>query len=165
MNRLSMIAAGCAGVGLLCIALLGVADIIGTQFLGRPVPGTLEITKTLLVFCILLGVAQAEADGKHIRVQVAVNAMPTRLSRVLDLLAPLSMAVFFGAIAWAGWDMLRQSVTSGEYDEGLIKLPLWPARLALAVGATLMTAQCLVNMVRRLRGSRVPQRDEPLAPL
>ncbi|MEP6656179.1 MAG: TRAP transporter small permease [Betaproteobacteria bacterium] len=165
MTRLSLVAAGCAGVGLLCMAFLGVADIIGTQFLRRPIPGTVEITRGLMVFCIMLGLAQAEAEGKHIRVEVVIDLLPGRLRRYFNVLAPISMAILFGAIAWAGWDMVRQSIANREYDEGLIKLPLWPARLALAVGATMMVVQSLANVRRVLRRAVDQPQAQPLAPL
>jgi TRAP-type C4-dicarboxylate transport system permease small subunit len=151
MSRLSLAAAACAGVGLLFMALLGVADIIGTQFLRSPVHAAVELTRALMVFSIMLGVAQAEAQGKHIRVEVAVGLLPLRARRYFNVLAPLTMAILFAAIAWGGWDMLRQSIANREHSEGLIKIPFWPARLALAVGATLMVGQCLVNVRRVLR--------------
>ena len=158
MTRLSLIAAACAGVGLMFMALLGVADIIGTQFFGKPVHGAVELTKGLMVFCIMLGIAQAEARGKHIRVEVAIGLLPRRAQRWFDVLAPLSMAILFAAVAWGGWDMLRQSIANQEHSEGLIKIPFWPARLALAVGATMMVAQCLVNVRKVLRRAV----DQPL---
>jgi TRAP-type C4-dicarboxylate transport system permease small subunit len=163
MKRLSFVAAGCAGFGLLYMAFLGVADIIGTQFLRRPIPGTVEVTRCLMVFCIMLGVAQAEAEGKHIRVEVAIDLLPLRVRRYFNVLAPLSMTILFGAIAIAGWDMLRQSIANHEYDEGLIHLPLWPARLALAVGATMMVLQSLANTRNVLR--RAVDAPAHLAPL
>ena len=165
MKRLSLLAAGCAGVGLLCMAFLGVADIIGTQFLRRPVPGTVELTRALMVFCIMLGLAQAEAEGKHIRVEVAIDLLPVRWRRYFNVLAPLSMAILFAAIAWGGWDMLRQSIANREYAEGLIKIPFWPARLALAVGATMMVLQSLANVRKVLRRAVDQPLDQPLAPL
>jgi TRAP-type C4-dicarboxylate transport system permease small subunit len=147
------------------MAFLGVADIIGTQLLRRPIPGTVELTRGLMVFCIMLGVAQAEAEAKHIRVEVMIDLLPLRLRRYFNVLAPISMAILFGAIAWAGWDMLRQSIVNREYDEGLIRLALWPARLALAFGATLMAAQSLVNVRKVLRRTIDQPQGQPLAPL
>jgi len=163
MSRLSFVAAACAGVGLLFMAFLGVADIIGTQFLRSPISGTVEFTRQLMVFCIMLGVAQAEAEGKHIRVEVAIGLLPVAWRRYFNVLAPTSMAILFAAIAIFGWDMLRQGIVNREHAEGLIKIPFWPARLALALGATLMTLQCLVN-ARKVMRRNVEQREH-LAPL
>ena len=165
MTRLSLVAAACAGVGLLFMALLGVADIVGTQFLRSPVHGTVELTKALMVFCIMLGIAQAEAQGKHIRVEVAVALLPRRVQRYFDVLAPLSMAILFAAVAWGGWDMLRQSIANHEHSEGLMKIPFWPARLALAVGATMMVAQSLVNVRKVLRRAVDQPQDAVQPPL
>lgn len=165
MKPLSRAAAALAGVGLLMMAFLGVADIIGTQFLGRPVPGTVEITRGLMVFCIMLGLAHAEAQGKHIRVEIGVEHLPPRARRYFNVLAPLGMAILFALIAGFGWDALWKSVATGEYDEGSIALPLWPARLALAVGATMMAAQSVLRIREVWRAGPDETAERPLAPL
>lgn len=165
MRGLSLAAARVAGIGLMVMACLGVADIIGTQFLGLPVPGTVEITRALMVFCIMLGLALAEADGKHIRVEILIERLPPKLRRYFNLLAPLSMAILFAAIAWFGWDALLQSVASKEYDEGSIAIPGWPSRLALAVGATMMVAQSIFRMREVFRDKAEKAQEQPLAPL
>lgn len=165
MKFLSRAAAGLAGVGLLIMAFLGVTDIVGTQFAGRPIPGTVEITRSLMVFCIMLGLAHAEAEGKHIRVEIGIDLLPRGIRRYFHVLAPLMMAILFAMIAWFGWDALRQSIESREYDEGSIAIPLWPARLALALGATMMVAQSILRIRDVSRVERDDSAEQPLAPL
>ena len=165
LTRVSVIAARIAGVGLLLMALLGVADIIATQFLKSPIPGVVEITRGMMVFCIMLGLALAESDGKHIRVEIGLERLPARLRHYLNALAPISMAVLFALIAWFGWHAFWQSVVSKQYDQGSLQLPLWPARLALATGATLVALQALVRIARVLRQPTGRDGEQPLAPL
>jgi TRAP-type C4-dicarboxylate transport system permease small subunit len=61
--------------------------------------------------------------------------------------------------------MLRQSIANREYAEGLLKIPFWPARLALAIGATMMALQSLANVRKVLRRAVDQPLDQPLAPL
>lgn len=156
VRRLSVMAASLSGVCLLFMGFLGVADIIGTHFLGRPIPGGVEITKALMVCVIMLGMALAEAQGRHIRVGVVAEHLPRRLQGPLEVLSHFAMAVMFAAIAWFGWDAFWGSIVRYEYDEGLIQVPLWPARLLLALGATLMTVQASLLAYARLAGKQVP---------
>lgn len=139
-----------SGIGFLAMAFLGTADVIGTQFLGLPIPGTYEITKVLMVASLFFGIAMAQRERKHVRVELLVNRLPAGPRRIFDLIADLSMAAMFGLVAWFGWDSFVRAVVTDEYTQGLIEVRLWPSRLALVVGSVLLVAQALVMVYRRL---------------
>ena len=148
MKYISLAAAGCAGIALVLLALIGTADVIGAQA-GVPVPGTLEIGASLMVAGIALGLPKAQYDRRQIRVEIFVDRLPPRLRAVFDVIAQLSLAVMLGAIGWMAWPMFFKSIATNEFAQGLIELPMWPARLALALGATLAVVQTIVLIVRR----------------
>src|SRR6186713_2022211 len=105
MKLVSIAAAGLAGVALVLLALIGTADVIGSQFLGRPVPGTVEIGSSLMVAGIALGLPLAQYARRHVRVEIFIDRLPRRARAVLDILAQLSLAVMLAGIAWLGWRM------------------------------------------------------------
>ena len=148
MKFISLAAAGLAGGALVLMALIGTADIIGSQFFGRPVPGTLELSSSLMVAGIALGLPLAQRARRHVRVEIFIDRLPPRARAWLDLLAQLSLGVTLAGFAWLGWRMFLTSIASREFAEGLIELSLWPARLALAVGATLAVIQTIVMIFR-----------------
>ena len=55
--------------------------------------------------------------------------------------------LFFALIAWFGWKSGLHSAGVGECSPGIVNYPVWPARLVLAVGATLMSVQCLFDLL------------------
>jgi TRAP-type C4-dicarboxylate transport system permease small subunit len=57
---------------------------------------------------------------------------------------------FFFLIAWQGWVYGLHSLKIGEYESGLIPFPVYPAKLALAMGASIMALQCLRDFVETL---------------
>jgi TRAP-type C4-dicarboxylate transport system permease small subunit len=148
MKFVSLAAAGLAGVALILMALIGTADVIGTQFLGRPVPGTVEIGSSLMVAGIALGLPRAQYARRHVRVEVVVDRLQPRLRAVLDIVAQISLALLLAGIAWMGWRMFLTSIATKEFSQGLIEIALWPARLALALGATLAVVQTIVLILR-----------------
>jgi TRAP-type mannitol/chloroaromatic compound transport system permease small subunit len=54
-------------------------------------------------------------------------------------------------IAYFGWFATLRSFGSGEIRQGQLGFPVWPARMALALGASLMVLQCLIQFLSTLR--------------
>ena len=59
-----------------------------------------------------------------------------------------------------------RSFEQGEIASGIINFPIWPARFALCLGASLMTIQCASDLIALLSGRQGPDphRREPAAP-
>ncbi|MDH3663666.1 MAG: TRAP transporter small permease [Alphaproteobacteria bacterium] len=141
-----------SGLALLAMMIAGAADVIGTNLdiaglQSRPVPAAFEFMATMMVVTVFLGTALAQARRNHIRVEVLVNRLPPAGQRVMEALQHTLSAVMWGLIAWFGWKSGLHSVGVGEYAPGLINFPVWPARLVLGFGATVMTVQCLFDLL------------------
>lgn len=158
IGRASRVGAFLAGLAIFAMMLVGAADVVGLFVFNSPLPGAFEITETLLVASVFLALALAQAKGRHIRVDVFLRLLPRPARRALDLAGQLLTAALFGLISWMSWDVAAGSLAVGEYSAGLIHFPVWPARVALALGASLMTLQTLAdaavaaNLVRRPEG-------------
>ena len=148
LYRLDRWAAILAGLALFMMMIVGAADIIGTKIFDQPVPGTYEITETFMVASAFLAMALAQAERSHIRVELLVNRLPQRLRAVVDAFGQVCTAAVFIGIGWFGWSSALHSMQVGEFSSGSLPMPLWPARLALALGATLMVVQSLADMWR-----------------
>ena len=148
MKFISLAAAGLAGGALILMALIGAADVIGSQFFGLPVPGTVELGEGLMVAGIALGLPLAQYARRHVRVEIVVDRFPPRLRGALDVVAQLCLALMLAGIAWMAWRMFLTSIATKEFSQGLIEIATWPARLALALGATLAVVQTIVLILR-----------------
>lgn len=154
--RLNRWAAYLAGLTLLFMALIGALDVIATRFFGWPIPGTVESTETMMVACIFLAIALAQQQGRHIRVEIVVSLLGRRAQASAGVLAALVTCILFTMIAWFGWKSAAHSVALGEFKSGLIDFPMWPARLTLALGATLMVLQSLIDLFVAVRSLVTP---------
>jgi len=151
LSRLESLAAAVAGLGVLVMMLLGGVDVITTKLLDWPIPGVYELTETLMVASVFLALALSQRQKKQIRVELFTERLSHRRRRWLDAVADLCSLAVYGFIAWFGVRTAWTSIAVGEFSSGLIKLSLWPAKTALAVGALLMCAQCLSDLLSRLR--------------
>lgn len=144
-------AALCAAAAVLGMMLIGAIDVIGTALFHRPFPGAYELTEALMVASVFLALALSQRDGRQIRVTLLADRLTLRGKAWLDVLAELFNVVVYAAIAWYGWGAAADSWGISELSSGLLRFPLWPPKLALALGATLMTIQCLAGIRIALR--------------
>jgi TRAP-type C4-dicarboxylate transport system permease small subunit len=149
--RVERHAAALAGIGVLVMMLLGGLDVLATNLLSQPIPGAYEIIETMMVASIFLALALSQAEGRQIRVELITERLGARARGVLDALADLCSLLVYGLIAWYGIRAAWSSTLIGEFSSGIVKFPQWPAKIALALGALLMVAQCGVGAWRSVR--------------
>ena len=143
------------GAGVLLAMFLGTADVVGTQFLGRPLPGALELTEATMVLIVFGALAFAQFRRGHIRVELVYTHMPPRVRASMDAFTHLVALVFFGLLLWLAVDEAIFSWSIGEATQGLIRFPLYPARWILVAGTALMVIQLLLDLeldLRRIAG-------------
>jgi TRAP-type C4-dicarboxylate transport system permease small subunit len=144
--RLGELGSWLAGASLLLMMLIGAIDIIGAKLLNRPLPAALETTEALMVLGVFLALAYTQAHRQHIVVDLLTTRLGPGARRALDGLAQLLTLGVFGLVAWQGWVLGLTSLHIREYASGILPFPLYPSKLALAVGATLMVLQLLVDI-------------------
>jgi TRAP-type C4-dicarboxylate transport system permease small subunit len=129
----------------LLLSFLVVADVIGRTVFGAPVKGTPELVSMSIVIICFLQASYAIRSGAMLRVDTFEEAMPAPVRAVLLALGFLLGAAFFGVIVYGSVDPLLHAWRSGEYEgEGALRVPTWPARLTVLVGAALATLNYLL---------------------
>ena len=149
--RLSRACAFLSGVALLLMMVAGASDVISTNLdiIGlpsSPIPAVFEFMATMMVVTVFLGTALGQARRNHIRVEVIVNRLPPGGRKFMELVQHSLSVLMWGLIAWYGWKSGFHATAVGEFAPGLVNFPVWPARLILGLGASLMTVQCLFDM-------------------
>ena len=169
LTRINRAAASLAGAAILLMMLVGAADVIMTNlnlfgFASRPIPATTEFMATMMVVAVFLGLSLAQQRRSHIQMDVSQFAGPA-VRRPLEALHHLSHGLLYGLIAAFGWSAAGHAFEVGEFAAGAYDFPIWPARLILAAGASLMTVQCAVDLAAVfLPALRIPQDDVPVKP-
>lgn len=142
-----------AGVALFLMAIVGTADVVGSA-MGVPLVGSYEIIETLMVITIFMAVAAAQQNNAHIRVELVTRLFSPRIQILFFVFGLVCSLVLFGLIAYFGWLATFRSFSTGEFRQGQLAFPVWPSRMALSLGATLMLIQCLNDIYVKLRQFR-----------
>lgn len=139
------------GLGMLIAMFLGVADVIGTQLLRSPVPGAYEITESTMTLIVFGALAYAQIRRAHIRVELLYTHAGPQAKAALDVLADIAAQVFFGLLLWQAYQEAAYSFQINERTVGLIRFPLYPARIVLAAGTALMILRLGLDLIVDVR--------------
>ena len=150
--KFTRVAAVLSGVSILMMMFAGAADVVMTNLdvvglRSNPIPATFEFMGAMMVVTVFLAVSYAQHDRRHIRVELLVRRMPRFWQKAADVLQYGLSLFVFAFIARFAWPAAIHGFTVGEYATGIINFPLWPARFVLAFGVTLMSLQCLFDLV------------------
>jgi len=138
----------------LIIFLLGFlvcADVIGRAVFNSPVKGTPEmVSMSIVIICFLLA-GYAVQSGGMIYTDVFSGMFGVRGLAAAQLLSALLGIVFFGLIVWGSYEPTLHAIASGEYEgEGALRVPVWPARIIVIIGATLVVASYTLHALRAI---------------
>ncbi len=157
MNRLSRLLEPVAlaillvgGLGLVISTFLGAADVVGTQIFGVPVPGATEITESTMVIIVFGALTYTQIRRSHIRVELLYMRVGARGQAAMDVFASLMALLFFSLLLWQAANEALFSIRIEEATFGLVRLPLWPARIMLAAGTALLILQLLLDLAEDL---------------
>ncbi|MDF1790723.1 MAG: TRAP transporter small permease [Thalassobaculaceae bacterium] len=170
LRRVAIIVLLIGGIGTMAAMFLGTIEVVGTQILHTPVPGALELTESTMVLIVFGALSYAQIRRSHIRVELIYTNMGPRTRAAMDVFANLAALVFFGLLLWQAYHEAVYSLQIGEATVGLIRFPLFPARLILAIGTAMLILQLLLDMItdicRVIDGSElVPTEDyDPTRP-
>ncbi|MEM8973896.1 MAG: TRAP transporter small permease [Pseudomonadota bacterium] len=163
IERLALAILLVGGLGLLMSMFLGVGDVIGTQFLASPLPGAKELTESTMVLIVFGALTYAQIQRSHIRVELLYTRMGPRGRAAMDVIADLAALLFFSLLLWQAINEAIFSVQLNEATVGLIRFPLYPARIILAAGTALLIVRLLIDLIQDLQ--RVRTGEELEAPV
>jgi TRAP-type C4-dicarboxylate transport system permease small subunit len=126
------------------------ADAGGRSFFDTPMPATYEMSQTAMVYIVFLALAFSQARGAHLRLDFLVKRLSPRGQAILNAFALLIGLVVFALIFWQTWWRAVDSFVTKEYMEGLLGIPYYPARFAVAIGAFLLWIQFAIDLVRSI---------------
>src|SRR5512145_73512 len=146
-------------VGMIAAMLAGVADVVGTEFLGRPVLGTLEFTESTMVLVVFGALAYAQERRAHIRVELLYSHVGPRGKSFMEAVTHIVAFLFFALVAWQGYVELLYSWEIKESTMGSVRFPLYPARVLLLLGMALLLLRLAIDIAQdigRLRRGEPP---------
>jgi TRAP-type C4-dicarboxylate transport system permease small subunit len=158
-SRLSSLAAVIATVCTIALAGTLSADAISRAITGRSLVGMVEMSETLLVAIVFLGLAYCGVTGAHIAMNLVTAALPDRAAAWARTIAYTLVLLLVIWMIFATGDRAVDSFIRAEYKFGLAHWPLWPARSVITLGLILCVPVFLVTLISNVQvalGKRTP---------
>jgi TRAP-type C4-dicarboxylate transport system permease small subunit len=136
-----------AGLALVAMMLLTVADVLLRAFLNSPIRGTFEIVELLLACTVFIALPAAFLRDEHIAVDVTGPRLRPLLKRIAEVIALTLISV----LAWQGFRRALDPVAAMDVtaDLALARFWYWIPVLAGLVGGGLAAAYMAAKGGRR----------------
>lgn len=138
-----IVAAGILGIimGLTC------ADVIGRYFFNHPIPGALEITESLMVGVVFLSIAYIQSKKGHTKMELLLERLPKKAQVYLAILGVLTGIFVFVVFAWSGGSNAWSAWVTGDYREGVIRVPYWPSKMLIPIGCFMIFIRFIFDLI------------------
>ena len=101
----------------------------------------------LLLALVFIGMAGAESKGENYSVTILVQALKRDTQRVLRTIARLVSLLALTLMAWFSWSRGIAAMFASEASYGVISYPVWPSRLLIAFGLTMLALQLVAGIL------------------
>jgi TRAP-type C4-dicarboxylate transport system permease small subunit len=143
---------GSAGIVVMMFLVCG--DIVGRYLLRAPIVGAFEITEFLMAGIIFIGFAFTQAQKAHLSIDLLFTRLTPSTQNSLTIFNLIVTFLFYALIAWRGVVGSWEAYALDDKTAGLIRIPYWPARAVIPLGAILLCLQIFLDIVEGLRERR-----------
>lgn len=150
-----------AGITILCLILLAVAQIFGRKFFNTPLPGFIDWVEQFMAIFALLGIAYCQRLGGHIRMDILVGHFRGRLLWLAEIMSTLLMILVVSVLIYGSYFHFLRAYEHGDSSID-IALPLWPAKLLVPIALSLLLIRLLLQLWGYIHAFLHPQ-DTPVA--
>lgn len=138
-----------AVIALLAMLLLVCANVIMRYIFKNPIPGTYELTQSLMI-CLTPCIAVTIMAKQNVWVDVCTAKFGRIGQLVVDLITmPVSVGII-GVMCWQGFNMILKSIRKGTYSSIMsFRLVEWPFRAVYFIAMLMATLAALAFMIER----------------
>lgn len=129
-------------------------DVILRTLTGHGVTGVIEAVDPMLVCVAFFALAVTEMKGEHVALSLVTDRMVPRIRYALITFGTLLCIVFACVLAISGAMEAITSISTHEVRAGVVRVPLWPARIAVVIGALALLLQFILTFVDAIRSAR-----------
>lgn len=133
---------------------VGALDIVMGNTVGFFLSFKVELSGTLLASGIFLACGPVQRASEHIRVDLLEPWMGATFLRFREIVALVCGGLMIGLIAYGLWQQAYKSILIFEASADTSGFPIWPWKLACAVGASLCVLTLLAQLLQKLRPAR-----------
>lgn len=154
--KLETLLALLSGLAVFALMMLAVVSVGGRNFMGRPLPGYVDWIEQAMPLIAFMGIAYAQRNGGHIRMDLVVGALKGRALYLAEFVTTLAILLLVGLMIWGSWAHFDRSFDTAmpmwSRDSSMdIGIPIWPAKLLVPVALSVLAARLVLQLWAYLR--------------
>lgn len=157
-----LVALQAEGTSLLMILLVIIMcmEVFLRYVLKSPTIWALEFTTFLYGMHFVMGYSYTEQFHGHVRVDIFSSKLPPKAQDILYIVttAVISLPVCLMLCIWA-FDNAWLSTRTLEHSASAWGPPIWPVKIIMALGFTLLFLQVLSNFLKKIIALRAPHTE------
>lgn len=131
-------------------------DVIGRNFMGRSLIGTVETVSLMMGVLVFSGLAVTELNRGHIVVETFQSLFPKPLKRISRIVNSLLAVGVSGLLLNQLFTKTMDVLAEQEFTM-ILKLPYWPAAILMLIGFAAFFVLLVLRLIRDIVGTR----DQP----
>ncbi|MEH6386759.1 MULTISPECIES: TRAP transporter small permease subunit [Pseudomonas] len=125
-----------------------ILEVFLRYLFNSPTVWTNELTQMLFGAYAVLSGGYLLAHRGHVNVDLFHSQLKPRARAVVDIIGSIIFFIFVLALLYFGYEMAQESVSSWETSYSAWNPPIWPIKVAIPVGATLLLLQGIVKLLQ-----------------
>jgi TRAP-type mannitol/chloroaromatic compound transport system permease small subunit len=136
---------------ILLVVVISAANAVVRKAFNYSSNAYLEIQWYLFSAIFLIGAGYTFLRNEHVRIDIITGRLSARAQNWIDVIGIvfflLPMCVVIG---WLSWPLFMDSYVRHEVSTNAGGLIIWPARLLVPVGFTLLVVQAISELIKRI---------------
>jgi TRAP-type C4-dicarboxylate transport system permease small subunit len=155
---LLMVTRTVSGICLLASVVINFVNIIGRYVFSVSIPWAEEIMLFLMVGCVFTGCCAVAWQGRHIRMDVMITALPPKLHAFFNLLSDLVLIAAAIMVTIFAYPVITQLAAFDERSQAA-NFPLVIPQAMVPIGYSLMALLVAIRLLTPRRTSATPSGD------
>ncbi|SEL55293.1 TRAP-type mannitol/chloroaromatic compound transport system, small permease component [Roseovarius azorensis] len=151
LYRLERLLALLSGLAVFSLMVLAVFSVGGRNFFSQPLPGYVDWIEQIMPLIAFMGVAYAQRDGGHIRMDIVVGLLRGRVLWLVEFLTTIAILVLMLLMVWGSWAHFDRSFDWAaplwSRDSTIdIGLPIWPAKILAPIAFSVLSLRLMLQL-------------------
>jgi TRAP-type mannitol/chloroaromatic compound transport system permease small subunit len=134
---------------ILVILALVTYEVISRYAFNAPTSWAWPISKQIFGVFVLIAGGYTMVKDSHIRIEMLHDRFPPKLKVAVRWLTLFAGVCFLGSLIWKSTVMAIEAWETREVATGVFKLPLYPLKFCIPIGAALFLLACIVKTFRK----------------
>ncbi len=151
VKKISHISDEIAGIFVILVMLMVVANVILRAVFNSPLKGTFEIVSLLTAVAIALGLAQCALAKGHIAVEFISKYLPQKIQGIVDIFND-----FIGFVFWSIATIFIIKHGFSMMDRGLVtatsEIPVYPFIFLVGIGFLILSLALSIELIENVKG-------------